>query len=412
MTVAFDAVSNNGAGTFTTSAAWTHTPVGTPRGVLLLSVTNLPASGADSIDSVTYGGVAMAEVALSPLFGDQGAEDGLVEGWFLGASIPTGAQTVSVTATGTPAKKAIVVTFTASGDTQVADTTVVNSGGQANTSLTVGAAGVEALPLGVLHHGFNDPSFVSPGTNYADLLEFDLGSQTCSFIRRTSVVTGETTVDWTHASEEAHALAVAIREAAQSIPVAQVVETDIAQAVGRAKARAVGLVTETDVAQPVGRAKARVVGQVTSIEIAQPITVLKSRIIGQVVETDLGGALGRAKARVVAQALETDIPQPIAASENTNVAVAQALETAVAQPVGRAKARAVGQATEVDIAALLGHAKARPVGQVVETDLAQPITSIGGLLGDVDYAIGRPFTGWSGTVAVGWSAGRPYVRRI
>src|SRR5574342_58248 len=93
MAVALDATSTK---TLTTgSSTWTHTPSGTPKGVLVVIVTNeIIASG-----SMTYGGVNMTHVSESPAR-SVGSEDGSVHIFFLGSNVPTGAQTVSFTAPG------------------------------------------------------------------------------------------------------------------------------------------------------------------------------------------------------------------------------------------------------------------------------------------------------------------------
>src|SRR5688572_13669586 len=117
MAIAFDAASNVAAGNGTLS--WTHTPVGTPKGVLVLIAS---ASLTDQVAAATYGGTAMTELADSPLLQTVGDEGGSVYGYFLGSSVPTGAQTVEVTVTGAASKRAVAVTVTAAGDTAVEDT--------------------------------------------------------------------------------------------------------------------------------------------------------------------------------------------------------------------------------------------------------------------------------------------------
>ncbi|MCB9610512.1 MAG: hypothetical protein H6716_28240, partial [Polyangiaceae bacterium] len=103
MAAVYDAVSDG-------TTSWTHTPTGTPRGVIVF-VCHYYAS---SSVTVTYGGIPMNEVALYR------SGSWLAAAFFLGSGIPTGAQTVAVT---TPATyvKGVAVTVTADRDTVVAD---------------------------------------------------------------------------------------------------------------------------------------------------------------------------------------------------------------------------------------------------------------------------------------------------
>src|SRR3990167_3486070 len=117
MTVAFDAAVEFQDSTPADPMEWTHTPVGTPRGVVVLI--NQRASIADTVVGVTYGGVAMTRVQFAAGSGPEAVSNFC---YFLGASIPTGAQTVSVDLTGTTTDyHSESITVTADGDTEVVD---------------------------------------------------------------------------------------------------------------------------------------------------------------------------------------------------------------------------------------------------------------------------------------------------
>src|SRR3989344_6450108 len=92
--IGYDAGSESHTGTTAsdneTSFLWTHTPAGTPRGVLVFVFTN---DSVDNTSSVTYGGVTMTEVS-GGLAVDTAGEKSRIETFFLGSSVPTGAQTV------------------------------------------------------------------------------------------------------------------------------------------------------------------------------------------------------------------------------------------------------------------------------------------------------------------------------
>ena len=91
MSVARDAVTEAPA-SFTTSTSFTHTPVGTPKGVIVYVAQN--ASSTDENGSISYGGVALTKQTFAH---DTATELLGAYAYFLGSGIPTGAQTVSFT---------------------------------------------------------------------------------------------------------------------------------------------------------------------------------------------------------------------------------------------------------------------------------------------------------------------------
>jgi hypothetical protein len=136
--VAFDAWNNGDAGT--TTLSWTHTPVGTPRGIIV-QVTNVES--ADQVTTATYGGVSMTEASCSPVLNaDAGVDDPMsVATFFLGSSIPTGAQTVVVNVSGSGQKRSASIILTASADTEMVDCEAVNSDSTASPSVTLSLGG-------------------------------------------------------------------------------------------------------------------------------------------------------------------------------------------------------------------------------------------------------------------------------
>ena len=97
MAIAFDAVSLSSVSASVASFNWTHTPVGTPAGVYVVTITS--GSSTEHATAVTYGGVAMtAEAGGSAV--DTTAEPAVSTLWALDTSVPpTGAKTVEVTRT-------------------------------------------------------------------------------------------------------------------------------------------------------------------------------------------------------------------------------------------------------------------------------------------------------------------------
>jgi hypothetical protein len=219
--IAHDAVSNVAAGTGNLS--WTHTPTGTPRGVVVLIGQSLGIT--DEVTGVTYGGVAMTEIALSPLIHDatSGAtDDGVLYGYWLGASVPTGAQTVAVTVNGTgSSKRAVAATVTASSDVAVEDTSTFNEVNTTTTptvTLTTGS-GVVTQCYGVLIFGQPGVGDVQPGTGVTTILEHDAGAHVICFGRSTSTDAGsDFTMAWAlegaGTTDDAAILAIAFKESA------------------------------------------------------------------------------------------------------------------------------------------------------------------------------------------------------
>lgn len=216
MAIAFDAASaaHSGTSSSTGNFSWTHTPVGTPRGVLVLITLN--AEAIDEISGVTYGGVAMAEITDSPLLHATGAEDGALFGYFLGSGIPPGAQTVAVTVSGsTRAKTAEAITVTAARDTVIDDTGTFESGGSATAQVTL-ATTADAVCAAAAHSGALTSGLNEDGNTTEIRLTTFTGSFSLAYGRRTTSGPGSFTLGWTSGSDEQAVLAAAIVEAQPS----------------------------------------------------------------------------------------------------------------------------------------------------------------------------------------------------
>src|SRR5688572_14684782 len=100
---------------------FTHTPVGTPKGVALQLVSHGSTSAV--VTGVLYGGVAMALSASAT----NTSENGRVEVYTLVSGIPTGPQTVTLQGCTTTGKFCTCSTVTATGDTEVDATGAVNT---------------------------------------------------------------------------------------------------------------------------------------------------------------------------------------------------------------------------------------------------------------------------------------------
>lgn len=208
MTVAFDAVSLSPQDTGNLS--WTHTPVGTPRGVIVEVVFH--SAVVAQVSGVTYGGVNMAEVAGSPNIHDSG-EDGGVHTFFLGASIPTGPQTVLVTVSGAAVKNAVAYTVTAAADTEVVDTDVsINSATAVNPSAVLALGGRTCFASIAFFSGQDATTSITPLSGWTNRQEVDFGLLTAGWYTYDTIGSADVTAGWTQASDQAAAIALAISE--------------------------------------------------------------------------------------------------------------------------------------------------------------------------------------------------------
>lgn len=228
MAVAYDAYSASGAPSADT-LSWTHTPVGTPRGVLVLIVDN--AASSNAITSVTYGGTAMTAVNGSPVAHTTGSEDGYLYAYFLGASIPTGAQTVEVTESTATSKSAACYTVTAGGDTHASSAGVLDSGGMLDPSTTVSLGTGDYFVAAALHSGTGSLGTCAPLAGFTTVDSQDFGLQTCYFVRKDAVASGSVTVGWDSSgfTEEAGIIAVGIVEGLLTLALDRAEETDTAR---------------------------------------------------------------------------------------------------------------------------------------------------------------------------------------
>lgn len=221
MAVAFDAATassewrnpaNGAADPFT----FTHTPVGTPKGVVLFVIGSGTAS--DFIDgTVSYGGVAMTRIALAT---DTVVELGTSFCYFLGSGIPTGAQTVSIDYTGNTEgsfKKAICITLTAAADTAVAASGALSEDAT-NPSLTLDSGADTAIRILGMHTGQQVAGVTLGGGLTSVLSENSEGaaSRSRQVAYQTTPGSGSTALGWTIAADDCALTGVAIKEAAAS----------------------------------------------------------------------------------------------------------------------------------------------------------------------------------------------------
>jgi hypothetical protein len=194
------------------SLTYAHNSVsGTPNGIVVFVLTT---SGTDVITTVTYGGVACVEITPPHLKAT--AETMGVHVFFLGRNVPTGAQNVVITATGT----VVIVGISATVNSDIdADTFIsvvnkaINSDSVANPADTL--ALLEHVALVVMgfvsgHDAFAD---CSPLTGWTSRHEGNAGTVTEGMYSYDTIASADVGIGWTQTAEDALAVAVGISEA-------------------------------------------------------------------------------------------------------------------------------------------------------------------------------------------------------
>lgn len=216
MTIAFDAISNRSG--VTGDLSFTHTPVGTPAGVLVLVGEVDEFSGlADGVVSVSYGGVSLSEVLNSPLLYSNAGYSSNIHGFFLGNDIPTGAQTVAVTVSGSAKRAARAITVTAAKNTRVLTTNTITGIGS-DPSGTLLLDGMQAFVVQAGGAAVASAANVSPLTDWTSRYEYDPGTMINYCYTYNTIASSNVTFGATVSSNSCNSiLAVAIAEAA-SLP--------------------------------------------------------------------------------------------------------------------------------------------------------------------------------------------------
>lgn len=205
-TVSHDAVTDGGTFTTTTPATFTHTPNGTPRGVLVFVEHGTPST--DIVTSVTYGGVTMTRVGIAQ---DAAGEPGAVYAYFLGKGIPTGAQTVSIVHSGSATvKHASAVSVTAPGDCACVAGASVLTADQANPQIAVDTGSSVGVRYDVIYSGLDDPTSLTILAGMTALVSKDFGAFSSRVDRQTAASSGSYTIGYTAASDDVAMLAFGI----------------------------------------------------------------------------------------------------------------------------------------------------------------------------------------------------------
>lgn len=207
MAVEYDASTKNVAAADPQS--FTHTPSGTPRGVVVMIAHGTTAS--DIVVGVTYGGVAMTRIgSISDALG----EPGRAYSYFLGVGVPAGAQTVSVDRT-EATTSVLVVAITVTG---VDDMEAYGFGGIAgdlvNPRAIVGSSG-NRISTGflIVYSGLNAlASLTAVDADTTIIQDNDFGIFVATCCRRTTAGEGTKTIGYTAGSDDVAQESVTIGE--------------------------------------------------------------------------------------------------------------------------------------------------------------------------------------------------------
>lgn len=215
MAVAFDAQTMGPTFTTTSPNTFLHTPVGTPRGVVVCVTLSVAA---DTVSAVTYGGVAMSQILN---ISDAGGEGGRAYVFFLGASVPTGAQTVSIAHSGGAFNKAgSAVTATAAADTEIGDSDS-QSGPIDDPSITLTTTPV-SLRVGAIHTGLNALADFTETAGFTNIGGYSNNFRSAKHSRETTPASGAVNYGFTTPNaSDLDLVGVAVQEvAAPPVPTA------------------------------------------------------------------------------------------------------------------------------------------------------------------------------------------------
>lgn len=207
-TPAFDAFSD---GTFVTSNPhdFTHTPVGSPRGIIIFVIDY--GDNLDRVSGVTYGGIAVPEIDVSPLI--PASANSTIHCFFLGSGIPTGAKTVSVSKTGAFGMQPVCISLTANRDTQIEDQKTILSGAATDPSVTLNLHSAKSFCAEAFNSNHGDVTDISPFTNWTARDESDIGLEVGGFYTYNIVDLVDVVAGWIQTEAIAIMIGIAVSEA-------------------------------------------------------------------------------------------------------------------------------------------------------------------------------------------------------
>jgi hypothetical protein len=192
MAIAVDATRTESVRTATTDPyTFNYTPTSTPVGIVLCAIHS--DSSTDHISSVTYGGVAMARAVTAA---DTATEAGRADIWWLGRTVPTGTQTVSVdlSSATTDDIQFVVFGLTGAKNIDLVDTDKLEAN-TTNPSLTMQTDGRHCVTISAFY--FGGSSAPTPNANMTNLHTHDFTAQFGSVDMQTTPGTGNFVCSYT-----------------------------------------------------------------------------------------------------------------------------------------------------------------------------------------------------------------------
>jgi hypothetical protein len=215
MAVAYDAFASNSDAGGAANLTWTHTPVGTPRGVLVWIVqTGATFSGTNAV-SCSYGATDMGS-PVAELIKTSG-EVCTVTLYFLGSSVPTGAQTVTFDPVASATKFGGSITLTGNTDLEIVDTdSTISSDSSSNPSVTLGLTGRTSFAAIGFFSGIGVDTGITPLTSWTARAEHDFTPSMAGVYTYDTISSSDVTAGWTQAADDAVAIATAVSEVSAS----------------------------------------------------------------------------------------------------------------------------------------------------------------------------------------------------
>lgn len=203
--------STSGLNSADTAVSFTHTVTGTPRGIIVMCVSD---NDAIPWTSVTYGGTSLSEVTSSPSNKTTG-EDSSVSIWFLGTNTTlSGNQTVIANRGFATEGLVCCVTVNADDDVAEVDTTVLTGDTQASpVNLTLSLGGNTCLCVCAGHSGRPAAGNMTALTDWTEIDNVSMTSESGACYVYDNIQSSDVTAGWTmDATDDVNAFALAVRD--------------------------------------------------------------------------------------------------------------------------------------------------------------------------------------------------------
>lgn len=158
----------------------------------------------------------------------------------------------------------------------------------------------------------------------------------------------------------------------KALPVGSATET--AQPLTQSKRLTLGIATESDAGQAVGHTRQLALSPAAGVNSAQAIGKTKSLTVAVASAVDGAQPLGITRGATIGVASETAAAQAFAAAKRLAVTPASGIEAA--QPASPVKTLALGVATETGATLAIAPAKTRALAPATETSTAQSLTAV------------------------------------